>query len=239
MVTMHVCNWLILMGMVLSETDVMLIKLFGAHGAPLVNPLKFLRQPNGFSEVFRWQRQERDLENLEMCWFGNALWPEGPKLIFLCAHHVVFFFRLFKTGCILRIWKHAALAQPDHWGNLLGFDGAVALSRGLRGWPAPGCRLQVLTLRENRLGDGGVGAIAEASGEGCEVFWWIINGSMEKSPIKVTGFNGKRKSRISEANAIGSCSGIDRGLGRQCGPQRIRSPPATRFLPRLGPGRCG
>ncbi|CAL1129913.1 unnamed protein product [Cladocopium goreaui] len=46
--------------------------------------------------------------------------------------------------------------------NLLGFDGAVALSRGLRGWPAPGCRLQVLTLRENRLGDGGVGAIAEA-----------------------------------------------------------------------------
>lgn len=110
MVTMHVCNWLILMGMVLSETDVMLINCLGPW-CPIGEPLKFLRQPNGFSEVFRWQRQERDLENLEMCWFGNALWPEGPKLIFLLPPCGVFF-QIVQTGCILRIWKHAALAQP-------------------------------------------------------------------------------------------------------------------------------
>jgi len=46
--------------------------------------------------------------------------------------------------------------------NQLGFEGAVVFSKALQGRPAPGCRLQVLTLRENRLGDGGVGAIAEA-----------------------------------------------------------------------------
>eukprot|EP00434_Breviolum_minutum_P005351 symbB.v1.2.004719.t1/scaffold273.1/size250767/19 len=46
--------------------------------------------------------------------------------------------------------------------NQLGFEGAVVFSKALQGRPAPGCRLQVLTLRENGLGDGGVGAIAEA-----------------------------------------------------------------------------
>ena len=117
--------------------------------------------------------------------------------------------------------KTCSFGPADHWGNLLGFDGAVALSRGLRGWPAPGCRLQVLTLRENRLGDGGVGAIAEASG-GLWSFLmdhqWI-NG---KSPIKVQVLMGKEIQDFwSQCNR--SCSGIDRGLGRQCGPQRIRS----------------
>ena len=137
----------------------------------------------------------------------------------------------------------------DHWGNLLGFDGAVALSRGLRGWPAPGCRLQVLTLRENRLGDGGVGALAEASGGLSEVFFhgssrdqwkiphkkgnpgsWISYQILSMDfyrgfsidPLIVEVFMGKEIPRIFWSQPPSQFF-IDRGLGGQCGPQRIGS----------------
>ena len=64
-------------------------------------------------------------------------------------------------------------------GNVLDLERAMALAKGLRSSPPPGCRVQalwtledrqlhgeVLTLRCCCLGDAGVGALAEA---GCEI----------------------------------------------------------------------
>ena len=132
---------------------------------------------------------ERFQRSLPLATAGKRPWESRNVLVWECivarrskanlsVAPMWCFFQIVQTGCILRLWKHAALAQPIieviYWALMVQWPCPEAFVAGQR--PDAVCRCWRCARTAWAMV---VWAPLRRRAEACEVFWWIINGSME------------------------------------------------------------